>query len=55
VLRLLADGATNTEIARHLALSAETVKSHVQRMYVKLGVSDRTSAVREAMRRGLLD
>jgi DNA-binding NarL/FixJ family response regulator len=55
VLRLLADGATNTEVAQQLALSAETVKSHVQRIYVKLGVSDRTTAVREAMRRGVLD
>jgi DNA-binding NarL/FixJ family response regulator len=55
VLRLLADGRTNAEIGHLLDLSSETVKTYVQRLYTKLGVSDRTSAVREAMRRRLLD
>jgi two-component system nitrate/nitrite response regulator NarL len=36
-------------------LSAATVKTHLQRIYDQLGVSDRTSAVVVALRRGLLD
>ncbi|MDX6725397.1 MAG: two-component system, NarL family, nitrate/nitrite response regulator NarL [Baekduia sp.] len=55
VLVLTADGRSGPEIARHLHLSAATVKSHMQNMYEKLGVSDRAAAVAEAMRRGLLE
>jgi two-component system, NarL family, nitrate/nitrite response regulator NarL len=43
------------DIARELHLGATTVKTHLQRAYEKLGVSDRAAAVAEAMRRGILD
>jgi len=54
VLRLVARGKTNREIARELGLSALTVKTHVQRVIAKLGVSDRTQAAVRAAELGLL-
>ncbi|MET9709509.1 response regulator [Nocardiopsis alba] len=54
VLRLAADGHTNAVIGRILHISATTVKTHLMRIYEKLGVGDRTSAVTRALRRGLL-
>ncbi|MBR8740435.1 response regulator transcription factor [Nocardiopsis sp. MG754419] len=54
VLRLAADGHTNAAIGRTLNISATTVKTHLMRVYEKLGVGDRTAAVSQAMRRGLL-
>ena len=44
VLDLVAQGMTNKEIARQLAISPATVKAHVERIIAKLGVSDRTQA-----------
>lgn len=44
VVTLIAQGMTNKEIARELAISPATVKAHVERIIVKLGVSDRTQA-----------
>lgn len=55
ILRLVADGLTNREIAEQLCLSRYTVESHVKRVYRKLAVSSRTGAVREARSRGLLE
>jgi two-component system nitrate/nitrite response regulator NarL len=55
ILRLTADGMSAPDIARQLHLGATTVKTHLQRVYEKLGVSDRAAAVAEAMRRGILD
>jgi two-component system nitrate/nitrite response regulator NarL len=55
VLRMTADGLSAPDIARKLHLGATTVKTHLQRVYEKLGVSDRAAAVAEAMRRGILD
>ena len=55
VLRLTADGRSAPQIAAELYLSPTTVKTHLQRIYEKLGVSDRAAAVREAMRRGLIE
>jgi two-component system nitrate/nitrite response regulator NarL len=55
VLRLTADGMSAPDIARSLHLGVTTVKTHLQRVYEKLGVSDRAAAVAEAMRRGILD
>lgn len=54
VLKLLASGATNKEIARSLNISYETVKEHVQHILRKIGVSDRTQAAVWAVRKGLL-
>jgi two-component system nitrate/nitrite response regulator NarL len=55
ILRLVADGRSLPEIAKQLYLGVTTVKTHVQHLYAKLGVSDRAAAVAEAMRRGLIE
>ena len=55
VLELTAKGRSAPQIAEQLYLSTATVKTHLQRLYDKLGVSDRAAAVAEAMRRGLLE
>ncbi|HEX5144058.1 MAG TPA: response regulator transcription factor [Mycobacterium sp.] len=55
VLDLIAKGQTIPAIASELFLAPSTVKTHVQRLYEKLGVSDRAAAVAEAMRRKLLE
>jgi two-component system, NarL family, nitrate/nitrite response regulator NarL len=54
-LRLIAEGLTAPAIADSLHLSTATVKTHLQHIYAKLGVSERAAAVAEAMRRGLLE
>ncbi|MER6076634.1 response regulator transcription factor [Streptomyces sp. NPDC001817] len=55
VLKAFARGLSIPQIANDLYLSPATVKSHVQRLYQKLGVSDRAAAVAIAMRRGMLE
>lgn len=55
VLRLVAGGLSAPEIGRRLHLGTTTVKTHLQRVYEKLGVADRAAAVAEAMRRDLLE
>ena len=55
VLRLIADGLTNTEIAERLVVSAATVKSHVNHIFAKAGVRDRAQAVVYAYSRGLVE
>lgn len=55
VLNLIAQGCSIPTIAAELYLAPSTVKTHVQRLYEKLGVSDRAAAVAAAMRRGLLE
>jgi non-specific serine/threonine protein kinase len=55
ILRLLADGLTNREIADRLYLSYETVKWYNKQIYGKLGVSNRTQAGSRARERGLLN
>jgi two-component system nitrate/nitrite response regulator NarL len=55
VLQMIADGLTVPAMAKQLFLAPSTVKTHVQRLYEKLGVGDRAAAVAEAMRRGLLE
>jgi DNA-binding NarL/FixJ family response regulator len=54
VLRQLALGLTNKEIAQALHISYETVKEHVQHILRKVGVSDRTQAAVWAVRKGLV-
>ncbi|GLX07865.1 response regulator transcription factor [Microbispora sp. NBRC 16548] len=54
VLALVARGLTNAEIGKALFISETTVKTHLLRVFTKLGVSDRTAAVTTALARGLL-
>lgn len=55
ILRLVANGMSNREIAERLFLSHYTVETHVKRIYRKLAVSSRAMAVRTAMERGELE
>jgi two-component system nitrate/nitrite response regulator NarL len=55
VLAGFARGLSIPELAAELFLGASTVKTHTQRLYEKLGVSDRAAAVAEGMRRGLVE
>jgi two-component system, NarL family, nitrate/nitrite response regulator NarL len=54
-LTLIAEGLSAPQIGRTLHLSTATVKTHLQHIYEKLGVSERAAAVAEAMRRGVLE
>jgi two-component system nitrate/nitrite response regulator NarL len=54
IIRLAADGCANAEIARQMNLSTATVKTHLQHVFEKLEVSDRSAAVAKAIRRGLV-
>lgn len=55
VLRYVALGKTNKEIARQIAISDDTVKGHLKSIFAKLGVGDRTQAVIVAAKRGIID
>jgi DNA-binding NarL/FixJ family response regulator len=55
VLKRVADGKSNKEIAAELFLAVQTVKFHLTSLYRKLDARTRTEAVREAYRRGLLE
>lgn len=55
VLALIAKGRSNKEVASDLGLSEDTVKRHVSNLMAKLGAQDRTQAVTEALRRGLIE
>jgi len=55
VLQLLAFGHTNRDIAEKLFISPDTVKTHLEHIFEKLGASDRTAAVAEALRRRLIE
>ena len=54
VLDLLAKGSANKEIAASLSLSESTIKTHVANIFQKLEVNDRTSAVTQALQRGII-
>ena len=55
VLGLIARGNANKEIAARLAITEETVKSHIRRILDKLRANDRTHAVTIALKRGIID
>jgi DNA-binding NarL/FixJ family response regulator len=55
VLRLIAGGNANKEIAAQLSLTEETVKGHVKNILAKLGANDRTHAVTIGLKRGIID
>ncbi|WP_343615370.1 response regulator transcription factor [Novosphingobium sp.] len=55
VLRLIAIGNSNRAVANRLGISEETVKTHLKSVFTKLRVSDRTHAVTEAIRRGIIE
>ncbi|MBN1856476.1 MAG: response regulator transcription factor [Dehalococcoidia bacterium] len=54
VLRLMATGAANKTIAARLFISESTVKTHVQSIFQKLDVNDRTEAVTHALQKGII-
>jgi DNA-binding NarL/FixJ family response regulator len=54
VLRCVASGSANKEIARQCKISEETVKTHVAKILAKLGAKDRTHAVAIALKRGII-
>lgn len=54
VLKMVAQGQSNKEIAHHLHISEATVKSHLLHIFAKLGVNDRTQAVTTAIQRGMV-
>jgi len=54
ILRMMANGASNKQIAVRLSISSHTVKTHVSNIYQKLEVNDRAEAVAKAIRKGIL-
>jgi len=54
ILNLIAQGLSNKEIARDLAIAPETVKSHVKHIFIKLGAEKRAQAVARAQSLGLV-
>jgi DNA-binding NarL/FixJ family response regulator len=55
ILGLAANGLTNARIGRELWVTEQTVKFHLSNIYRKLGVSNRTEAIRYAYEHGLID
>jgi DNA-binding NarL/FixJ family response regulator len=55
VLRLIAEGNTNKEIAAQLAVTEDAVKGQVRNILSKLGANDRTHAVAIGLKRGIID
>jgi DNA-binding NarL/FixJ family response regulator len=55
VLRLIAFGNANKQIAAQLSIAEETVKSHITNILAKLGANDRTHAVTLALKRGIIE
>jgi DNA-binding NarL/FixJ family response regulator len=55
ILQLLADGMSNADVAEHLYISQETVKSHVRHILAKLEADTRTQAVAIALREAMID
>jgi DNA-binding NarL/FixJ family response regulator len=55
VLRLIAEGKSNREIAAHLLTTEDSIKNHVKNILSKLGANDRTQAVVIALKRGIIE
>jgi len=55
VLKLIAEGRSNKEIARELCISEKTVKNHINNIFSKLHLYDRTQAMLYAIRKGLVE
>jgi DNA-binding NarL/FixJ family response regulator len=55
VLRLIAAGNRNKDIAKQLCIAEDTVKGHIKRIMEKLGARDRTQAVSIALQRGIIE
>ncbi|WP_395397778.1 response regulator transcription factor [Novosphingobium sp. BL-8A] len=55
ILRRLAEGQSNKQIAWHLGVSTDTIKANLKQLFAKLGVDDRTHAVTVAARRGFIE
>ena len=55
ILKLLATGKANKQIAYHLKISEKTVRNHISNIYDKLGIYDRAQAVLYAVRKGLVE
>ena len=55
VLRLIAEGKSNREIAAHLLTTEDSIKNHVKNILSKLGANDRTHAVVVALKRGIIE
>jgi len=54
ILRLMAKGAANKEISAQLSIAQSTVKTHIANIFQKLGVNDRTEAVTQALKKGII-
>ena len=55
VLQMIAYGSSNREVAEALHISPQTVKTYLERIFTKLGVSDRTRAVAMALKHGIVE
>ena len=55
ILGLIAKGMSNPEVASVLGLSRSTVRTHLEHIYAKLDVSNRTEAVTEGLKQGLIE
>jgi len=55
ILQKVAYGSTTKQVARELGISPHTVKTHLERIFEKLGANDRAQAVAIALRQGLVD
>jgi DNA-binding NarL/FixJ family response regulator len=54
ILQLMAKGAANKEISAQLNIAQSTVKTHIANIFQKLGVNDRTEAVTQALKKGII-
>jgi DNA-binding NarL/FixJ family response regulator len=55
ILRLVAEGQSNKQIAWQLGVSTDTIKANLKQLFAKMGVDDRTHAVTVAARRGFIE